>query len=167
MSNDAFDQSQLKSLGAGKMILLPQTITQFGGITILTTTSQNVMTTGKVSPFPPNNTTIVTGFTSKTFGQIRLVASVNITLVTLVTDTTVSLELMTKAGTILASVPITPGTQTYTLETMTYTQPGTQYFVDINIFNIDVPIPGLTTVTVNSGTFSIKIKSTSDSKNCD
>jgi hypothetical protein len=142
-------------LGSGRIVLSPQAPLLVTGITILTATPNNVKTNGKVSKFPPCNSDIVTGFESNTFGKIKLGATVNITSVQ--TTATVSLQIITGGGAVLTTETVntgTTGTEDYTLRAKTYTQPGTQYFLELVILNSDPA----TSVTVNGGSFVTKIK---------
>lgn len=138
-------------LGYGKMTLSAQAPLLVTGITVLTADPDNVSTKGEVSKFPPCDADITTGLSSKTYGRIELSASVNIT--SAVTTALVSAQIVTDGGAVLSTTNVNTGTGVYDLKARTYTQPGTKYFVELIILNSD----DTTSVTVNGGSFSIKI----------
>lgn len=145
MSDDCF-------LGIGFMSLSAQQPLLVTGITVLTANPGEVKTKGAVTVFPPCDSDIVTAFQSKTLGTIKLSSTVNVTSAD--TTATIYLQLITGGGAVLDTSNVNPGTADYTLKAKTYTQPGTTYFVQLVILNSDPT----TSVTVNSGSFAVKIK---------
>ena len=147
MSDDCY-------LGIGHMQLSAQAPLLVTGITILTADPDDVKTKGSISNFPPCNKDIVTGFESNAYGKIKLAASVNVTSVE--TTATVTLQIITGGGAVLATATVnnTGTAADYVLKADTYTQPDSQYFVEVVILNSDET----TSVTINGGSFAVKVK---------